>query len=86
MGLDQSDIRQTKGLGIKDQGSRIKERIKDQGPRTKDQGSRIKDQGSRIGSRIKDHVPCFGTNEHPRRDTDVILRRFKAPLEPFNSR
>ena len=38
------------------------------------------------GSRIKDHGPCFGTNEHPRRDTDVILRQSKAPLEPFNSR
>ena len=22
--------------------------------------------------------PCFGTNEHPRRDTDVILRLFKS--------
>ena len=28
---------------------------------------------------IKDHGPCFGTNEHPRRDTDVILRQSKAP-------
>ena len=54
----------------------------------KDPGSRIKDQGSRIqdqGSRIEDHGPCFGTNEHPRRDTDVISRQSKAPLEPFNS-
>ena len=38
------------------------------------------------GSRIKDHGPCFGTNEHPRRDTDVILRQSKAPIEIFNSR
>ena len=36
--------------------------------------------------RIKDHGPCFGTNEHPRRDTDVILRLSKAPIEIFNSR
>ena len=34
------------------------------------QGSRIKDQRPRI----KDHGPCFSTNEHPRRDTDVISR------------
>ena len=27
---------------------------------------------------IKDHGPCFGTNGHPRRDTDVILRQSKA--------
>ena len=27
-----------------------------------------------LGPRTKDHGPCFGTNEHPRRDTDVILR------------
>ena len=71
---------------IKDQGSRIKD--KDRGSRTriKDQGSRIKDQGSRIqdqGSRIKDHGPCFGTNEHPRRDTDVILRQSKASIDIF---
>ena len=24
------------------------------------------------------YVPCFGTNGHPRRDTDVILRQSKA--------
>ena len=44
------------------------------GPRTKDQGSRT-----------KDHGPCFGTNEHPRRDTDVILRLSKSTIEdlPF---
>ena len=52
-------------------------------------GSRIRDQGSRIkdpGSRIKEHGPCFGTNGHPRRDTDVILRQSKALIEIFNSR
>ena len=38
------------------------------------------------GSRIKDHGPCFGTNEHPGRDTDVILRQSKAPIEIFNFR
>ena len=58
--------------------------------------SRIKDQGRRrkVGpggwhvrtQRIKDHGPCFGTNEHPRRDTDVILRQSRAPLELFNFR
>ena len=36
------------------------------------------------GSRIKDHGPCFGTNEHPIRDTDVILRQSKVPIEIFN--
>ena len=37
------------------------------------------------GSRIKDHGPCFGPNEHPRRDTDVILRLTKSTIEdlPF---
>ena len=35
---------------------------------------------------IKVHEPRFGTNEHPRRDTDVILRQSKAPLELFKSR
>ena len=29
---------------------------------------------------------CFGTNDHPRRDTDVILRQSKALLKLFNSR
>ena len=34
---------------------------------------------------IKDHGPCFGTNGHPRRDTDVILRLSKSTIEdlPF---
>ena len=35
---------------------------------------------------IKDHGPGFGTNEHPRRDTDVILRQSKARIEIFNLR
>ena len=70
--------------------------IKDQGPRIQDHGSRITDEGGRLdpevgtsgprGSRIKDQGPCPATNEHPRRDTDVILRQSKAPLELFNSR
>ena len=30
--------------------------------------------GTCIQSRLKDQGPCPGTNEHPRRDTDVILR------------
>ena len=30
---------------------------------------------------IKDHGPCFGTNGHPRRDTDVILRLSKSTIE-----
>ena len=53
--------------------------------RIKDQGS---DQEPSIGSRtmIKDHGPCPAMNEHPRRDTDVILRQSKAPLEIYNSR
>ena len=38
------------------------------------------------GSRIKVNGPCFGTNEHPRKDTDVILRQAKALLELFNFR
>ena len=82
---------------IKDQGSRIKDqgaRTKDQGPRTKDQGPRTKDhgpwtldQGPRIkdqGSRIKDQGPCFGMNEHPGRDTDVISRLSKSTIEDLS--
>ena len=63
--------------------------IKDQGSRTKAGGRtwRLARQDPEDqGSRIKDHGPCFGTNEHPRRDTDVILRQSKAPIEIFNSR
>ena len=57
---------------------------KDHGPRTKDQGPRTKDQGPKTkdqGPRTKDHGPCFGTNGHPRRDTDVILRLSKSTIE-----
>ena len=77
-------------LPIKDYGSRIKDqgsRIKDQRSRTKDQGFRIKDQGSRIkdqGSRIKDQGYCFGMNEHPGRDTDVISRLSKCTIEDLS--
>ena len=42
--------------------------------------------GSCIQSRLKGQGPCLGANEHPRRDTDVILRQSKAPIELFNSR
>ena len=34
--------------------------------------------------RIKDQGPCFGTNEHPRRDTDVILRLSKSTIEDLS--
>ena len=51
--------------------------IKDQGPRTKDQGPR---------SRIKDQGPRLGTNEHPRRAVNVILRQIEALIDIFNSR
>ena len=83
----ESDENQAEDSRIQDPGSRIK----DPGSSIKDQGARIKDkdQGSRTndpGSRIKDHGPCFGMNEHPRRDTDAILRQPKAPIEIFNSR
>ena len=77
---------------IKDQGSRIN----DQGCRIKDQGSKMKagcwtqrparQDPEDQASRMKAHGPCSGTNEHPRRDTDVILRQSKAPLELFKSR
>ena len=29
--------------------------------------------------------PCFGTNEHPRRDTDLILRLSKSTIEDLSS-
>ena len=61
-----------------------------------DQGAMIKDEGGRSdpkagtsgprGPRIKDHGPCPAMNEHPGRDTDVIVRQSKAPIELFNSR
>ena len=43
------------------------------GPRTKGQGPRV-----------KDHGPCFGTIEHPRRDTDVILRLSKSTIQDLS--
>ena len=42
------------------------------------------DQGSDQGPRIKDDGPCFGTNEHPRRDTDVILRLSKSTIKDLS--
>ena len=42
--------------------------------------------GTCIQSRLKDQGPCLGTNEHPRRDTDVILRQSNAPIAILNSR
>ena len=44
----------------------------------------MKDLGA-YRSRIKDLGPCFGTNGHPRRDTDVIFRLSKSTIEdlPF---
>ena len=33
---------------------------------------------------IKDHGTCFGTNEHPRSDTDVILRLSKSTIEDLS--
>ena len=72
-----------------DQGSRIKDRIKDQGSRIKDEGGRLDPEAGTSGpggSRIKDQGPCLAMNEHPRRDTDVIFRQSKAPLELFNFR
>ena len=87
---DQGSRIKDQGPRIKDQGSRIKDpgsRIKDQGSRIKDQGSRIQDQGPWImdhGSRIKDQGLCFGMNEHPGRDTDVISRLSKSTIEDLS--
>ena len=46
--------------------------------------SRIHGQNDRLWWSI-DFGPCFGTNEHPRRDNDVILRLSKSTTEdlPF---
>ena len=44
------------------------------------EGSRIQDQGPRI----KDHGHCFGTNEHPGRDTDVISRPSKSTIQDLS--
>ena len=81
---------------IKDQESRIKDRVKAQGSdqgskigsrnkdQRSDQGSRIKDRGSRIKIKDKDQGHCTTMNEHPRRATEVILRQSKAPIELIN--
>ena len=47
---------------------------------SKDQRLKIKDQGSMVMDLVRSRI------EHPRRDTDVILRQSKALLEIFNSR
>ena len=36
------------------------------------------------GSRTKDHGPCFGTTDHPGRDTEVILRLSKSTIEDLS--
>ena len=57
------------------------------GAKSAEQRLPIKDQGLRAlgqGPRTKDHGPCFGMNEHPRRDTDVISRRFKSTIEDLS--
>ena len=41
---------------------------------------------SHVNPRLKDVGPCFGTNEHPRRDTNVRLRQSKALIELSDSR
>ena len=43
----------------------------------KDHGSSIKDPGSRI----KDLGPCFGVNDRPGRDLDVISRPSKSAIK-----
>ena len=40
----------------------------------------IKDQRSRI----KDQGPCFGMNQHPGRDTDVISRLSKSTVQDLS--
>ena len=78
-GPDRSDIR---GAEASHQGSRIKDQDQgsDQGPWTKDVRPRTKD----LGPRTKDHGPCFGTNGHPRRDTDVISRLSKSTIQDLS--
>ena len=59
----------------------------DQRPRSKEQGSWTKDHGPRTmdqGPRTKDHGPYFGTNEYPRKNTDVILRLSKSTIEDLS--
>ena len=57
-----------------------KKRIMDHGSWIKDHGSWIKDQGSRI----LDLGPCFGMNDHPGRDTDVISRPSKSTIKDLS--
>ena len=45
-----------------------------------DHGSWIMDQESRI----LDLGPCFGMNDHPVRDTDVISRLSKSTIEDLS--
>ena len=62
-------------------------RIMDHGSRIMDQGSWIMDRGSKIKdqrSRIKDLGPCFGMNEHPGKDTDLISRLSKSTIEDLS--
>ena len=47
-------------------------------------GSRIKDRIKDQVSRIKDLGPCFGTNGHPRIDTDVISRLSNSTIEDLS--
>ena len=44
----------------------------------------IKDRIKDLGPRTKDHGPCFGMNEHPGRDTDVIPRLSKSTIEDLS--
>ena len=39
---------------------------------------------ARIGSRIKDLGSCFGRNEHPGRDTDVISRLSTSTIDDLS--
>ena len=57
-----------------------KDRIKDQGLRIMDHGSSIKDPGSWI----KDPGACFGMNNHPGRNTDVISRLSKSAIKDLS--
>ena len=61
---------------------KISKKMKSSPPaqRTKDQGPRTKD----LGPVQYCTVPCFGTNGHPRRDTDVISRLSKSTIEDLS--
>ena len=67
-------------IGLTRIASSYKDRIKDQGSWIKDHGSSIKDPGSWI----KDLGLCFGMNDHPGRDTDVISRLSKSTIEELS--